>query len=271
MTVAVPSLSGIAQGAIVSATVTTQGGTSSANLASRFEYYLVPTVNNQVGPLSGFVNIIGTNFVAPMTATFDGVVYPVTLGGSNTEGYVELAKHAAGEVSLIVYTLGGTSNSATYTYTNPTISNWPESGAVGNTVYFDGSYFSGDISVTIGGSPATVIFKRETRFEAEVPAGTNAQTITVIIDGVTLTSPGLFYYPPTVNNQVGPLGGPVTITGTNFVAPMTASFGSTVYDAVVNSASSATVTLSNHAAGEVSLIVYTLGGTSNSATYTYTA
>jgi hypothetical protein len=271
MTVPVPLLTGIAQGAIVSVTVTTQGGTSTADAASRFEYYLAPTVDSLVGPLGGPITITGTNFVAPMKAFFGGVEFN-TVVTSASSATVTVNNHAAGTVTLAVETFDGTSVNSTYTYTNSSVSVWPTTGAVNDTVTFTGEYFVvGSIDVYIGGTSATVLpGATSTSFSVTVPSGTNAQQILVTSAGASITSPGPFYYLPTVNSLVGPLGGPVTLTGTNFIAPMTATFGGVVYNAVVASATSATVTLANHAAGEVSLTVTTPGGTSAISTYTYT-
>ena len=166
----------------------------------------------------------------------------------------------------------------------PTVSSVaPSSGSTagGTAVTITGTNFAAGATVTFGGTAATsVVVVSSTSITATTPEG-SAGAVTV-----TVTNPGggsgnlagAFTYiaPPTVssvtpNNGLAAGGTAVTITGTNFAAGATVTFGSTAATSVVVvSSTSITATTPAGSAGAVAVTVTNSNGLSGSLATAFT-
>jgi hypothetical protein len=272
----------------VTVTVTVNG--QSGNLTNGFSYVVPPTVSS-VSPTTGStlggtaVTITGTNFAAGATVTFGsaaatnvGVVNSTTITATTPAG-------SAGVVTVTVTNPGSQSGSLTNGYTYvvvPTVSSVsPSSGTTlgGTAVTITGTNFAAGAGVTFGGAAATnVVVVNGTTITATTPAGSaGAVTVTVTVNGQSGSLANGFTYiaPPTVSS-VSPssgttLGGTaVTITGTNFAAGATASFGgAAATNVVVVNSTTITATTPAGSAGAVTVTV-TVNGQNGSLTNGYT-
>ena len=212
----------------------------------------VPTVSSVVpnnGSTAGgtAVTITGTNFAAGATVTFGGtaatnvvVVNSTTItattpagsaGRSDGDGDGERAERKPG-------------NGFTYV-APPTVSSVsPNSGSTlgGTAVTITGTNFAAGATVTFGGTAATnVVVVNSTTITATTPAGSaGAVTVMVTVNGQSgsLTNGYTYVVVPTVtsvspNNGSTAGGTAVTITGTNFAAGATVTFGGTAATNVV--------------------------------------
>lgn len=169
----------------------------------------------------------------------------------------------------------------------PTVSSVsPNSGSTngGTAVTITGTNFSVGATVTFGGTAATnVSVASSTSITATTPAQTaGAVAVAVNTGGQSGTLPNGFTYispTPTVSS-VSPNSGSsnggtaVTITGTNFAAGATVTFGGTAATGVkVTSSTTITATTPAHAAGAVNVVVTNAGGPSGTLTsgFTYTS
>lgn len=262
---------------------------------------VITSVSPNNGPTTGFtpITITGSNFTGTKTS---GVVL-VTVGGTAATGVTVVndttitaltPAGVVGPADVVLYAPYGASTTGTgaFTYTTPppgatpaptVTSISPNSGSTngGTAVTITGANFvTGSSSVTIGGNPATgVTVVNPTTITAITPAhAAGATDVIVITPNGGGVGTGLYTYvvpTPTVTS-ISPSSGPVvggtfvTITGSNFVTGgTTVTFGgnAAVGMTVVNST---TITASTpaHAAGAVSVVVTTAGG-SNSTTFTY--
>ena len=251
-----------------------------------------PTVSS-VSPNSGTaaggtaVTIAGTNFAAGATVTLGGTAATNVAVVNSTTITATTPAGSAGAVTVTVTVSGQSASLASgFTYISslsgsPTVTSVsPNSGttAGGIAVTITGTNFAAGASVTFGGTAATnVTLVSATQITATTPAGSaGAVTVTVavngqsgsLVNGFTYTSPAS---PPTVtgvspNSGTTAGGTAVTITGTNFAAGATVTFGGTAATnvAVVNgteitattpagSAGAATVTATNPGAQSGSL------------------
>ncbi|MFY9558131.1 MAG: IPT/TIG domain-containing protein, partial [Blastocatellia bacterium] len=162
---------------------------------------------------------------------------------------------------------GGGSGPPTITSISPTSG----STAGGTSVTITGTNFVTGATVTLGGSPATnVNVTNSTSMTAVAPAhaaGTVSVTVTnpdaqsgTLTNGFTYSTPP----PPPAPTVIGVSpnsgstsgGTAVTISGTNFVAGATVTFGgAAASNIVVSSSSSISATTPPHAAGSVSVVV----------------
>jgi len=165
----------------------------------------------------------------------------------------------------------------------PTVSGVsPNSGSTagGTAVTITGTNFAAGAAVTFGGAAATnVTVVSGTQITATTPAGSaGAVTVTVINPGAqsgSLANGFTYVVVPTVSgvspNSGSTAGGTaVTITGTNFAAGATVTFGGTAAtNVVVVSGTQITATTPAHAAGAVTVTV-TANGQSGSLTNGFT-
>ena len=164
----------------------------------------------------------------------------------------------------------------------PTVSSVsPNSGSTagGTAVTITGTNFATGATVTFGTAAATnVAVVNSTTVAATTPAGSaGAVTVTVTVSGQSgsLASGFTYALAPTVTsvspNSGSTLGGTaVTITGTNFAAGATVTFGATAATSVVVvSSTSITTTTPAGSAGAVTVTV-TVGGQSGSLTSGFT-
>lgn len=245
-----------------------------------------PTVTGNApatGPAAGgtVITITGTGFTAGATVTVGGTPATGVTVVSATSITATVPAHALGVVDVAV-TSGGTTVTATggFTYaTALTVTNTSAatgSGAGGTTVTITGTGFTAGATVSIGGVPATGVTVVD---DTTIIATTAARcpglvAVTVISGGATAAQTEGFTYTGTVitvtaiNPSNGSVNAPVTITGTNFTAPASVTFGGLSSASVtVNSPTSITATLPN-ASGNVTALV-TSGGCTASAGYAY--
>src|SRR5208282_1646272 len=248
----------------------------------------VSSVSPNNGPAAGgtAVTITGTNFAAGATVTFGGTAATNVVVVSSTSITATTPAGSAGAVTVTV-TVNGQGGSLTNGFTYvvpPTVSSVsPNSGttAGGTAVTITGTNFATGATVTFGGTAATnIVVVSGTQITATTPAGSaGAVTVTVTVNGQSGSLANGFTYvvPPTVSsvslNSGSTLGGTaVTITGTNFAAGATVTFGGTAAtNVVVVSSTSITATTPAGSAGAVTVTV-TVNGQSGSLTngFTYT-
>jgi hypothetical protein len=204
-----------------------------------------PTVTG-VSPSSGAtgggtaVTITGTNFVSGATVTFGSAAATNVVVSNSTSITTTTPAGSAGAVGVTVTNPGGQSGSLTngFTYvTGVTVSGVsPGNGAPagGTAVIITGTSFVSGATVTFGSAAATnVVVVSATEITATTPAGSaGAVTVTVTSGGQNGSLANGFTYvvPPSVTSvspNSGSTGGgtAVTITGTNFAAGATVTFG----------------------------------------------
>ncbi len=239
---------------------------------------LLSTISPTHGPASGGtqVTLIGNNFAAGALVMFDGV------RGTNVELLsaniltVTTPAHAPGAVDVLVLNLDGQSVTRTggFTYDVPPApavvaispSHGPSSG--GTLVTLAGRNFGAGATVTFGGVAATnVTVASATSLTAVAPAHA-AGAVDVVVrnaDGQTGSLPGGYTYdvaPAPVLTALTPVRGStnggtlVTLSGNNFAAGATVTFGGVAASNVlVASATSLTATTPAHAPGAVDVAV----------------
>ena len=251
----------------------------------------VPTVSS-VSPNSGSttggtaVTITGTNFAAGATVTFGSAAATGVTVVNGTTITATTPVGSAGGVTVTVTNPGGQSGSlgSAFTYlAQPTVSSVsPNSGSTagGTAVTITGTNFAAGAMVTFGGAAATnVAVTNSTTITATTPGGSaGAVTVTVTVSGQSgnLTSGFTYVVAPTVSsvspNSGSTVGGTaVTITGTNFAAGATVTFGSAAATGVtVVNGTTITATTPAHAAGAVTVVVTVNGQSGSLATgFTY--
>ncbi len=281
----------------VDVTVTTAAGTTATTAADQFTYLALPTLTGlspTAGPLAGgtTVTLTGTGLTGATSVSFGGTPATSFTVNSATSITAVAPAHAAGSVSVQVTTAGGLSvggAGSAYTYTAaPTTSgvspgNGPTGG--GTSVTISGSGFTGATAVSFGGTAATSFtVNSDTSITAVAPAHA-AGAVSVLVTtagGVSSGVGGGFTYLSAPNStglspNNGPVGGgtTVTITGTGFTGATGVSFGGTAATSfTVVSDSTITAVAPAHAAGGVTVLVTTAGGTSvggEGALFTYNA
>ena len=270
----------------VDVTVSTPGGTSSANPGDHYTYVPEPSVAkvepNQ-GPLVGgtSVTITGTNFTGAKEVKFGSVPAKGFTVNSATSITAETPAGSAGTVNVTVTTIGGESAASgadDFTYVAPpTVTKVaPHEGPLGGStkVTITGANLLGATAVKFGSAAAksfTVV--SGTSITAESPAG-SAGTVNIVV-----TTPGgesavsgaddfTYVAAPTVT-KVEPAEGPaaggtkVTITGTRFTGAKEVKFGSVAAKSfTVVSGTSITAESPAGSAGTVNVAVTTVGGKS---------
>jgi hypothetical protein len=281
----------------VSVVVTNPGG-QSGTLTNGFTYEdpapTVASVTPNSGPTEGgtSVTIAGTNFEAVPSVTFGGVAATGVSFASSTSITATTPANAEGAVDVVVTNPGGQSgtlsNGFTYEDPAPTVTSVePNSGLTegGTDITITGTNFAPVPTVTIGGVPATdVAFASSTSLQATTPAHAAGPVDVVVTnpDGKSGTLTNGFTYgdpAPTVTtvdpNEGGADGGyTVTITGTDFVAVPTVTFGGTPATTVsFTSSTSIIATVPAHAPGPVDVVVTNPDGQSGTLAngFTYIA
>jgi hypothetical protein len=271
--------------------------------------YAAPAVAS-VSPTSGdsaggtTITITGSGFRTGVTATVGGSVCtsPALVGASpSTQMTCRTPLHAAGVVNIVVTnsdTQSGTlTGGYTYVYTNPapTIGAFsplaPSGNTAGGTSFtITGTGFDNIAgTVSVGGSNCVISAISSTSITCTTTAHALGLVGVTVTNGDTqsVTAASAYNYvyvwgAPTVT-AVSPVAGPasggtsVTITGTNFYANPTVTFGGTACTGVSlgSAAPSTTITCTTplHAAGAVSVLVTNTDTRVNAANtlYTYAA
>ena len=268
----------------VTVTVTNSGG-QSGGLASAFAYVAPPTVS-AVSPNSGSVTggtavtITGTNFATGATVTFGASAATNVVVVSTTQITATTPAQSAGAVSVTVTNPGSQIGSLTngFTYVvQPTVSSvTPNHGPIagGTAVTIAGTNFAAGATVTFGSASATnVVVVNSTTITATSPAGSaGSVTVTVTANGQSGSLASAFAYitQATVSSilpNIGPIAGgtAVTITGANFAAGATVTFGgAAATNVVIVSSTSITATTPAGAVGVVAVTVTNIGASSGS-------
>ena len=210
----------VGTGSSGSISVTTPGG--SASLAG-FTFLPPPAINYFVptsGTFSTIITITGTDFTGTTAVTIGGtpalffnIISPTTINAT-------LGTGSAGMVS--VTTPNGTTSFGFFNYIYPPVisSVTPTSGAVNTLVTINGINFIGVTSVKFGSTPAasfTVV--SPSQITAIVGPNSTGNIIITAMGGMASYPMFTYLETPTVSSFTpasGPVGTPVTITGTNF-------------------------------------------------------
>jgi hypothetical protein len=285
--------------------VTVDGVDSTALLAANDDFtVLAPVQVTQLSPAFGpttggtVVTITGTGFVAPVTVTFGDLLATNVTVDSSTQIRATSPNMAAGVVNVRV-TVGLVTSPNTpaddFTYTDtPVITSLdPATGPAGQVtlVTIRGTGFLGATEVRFGTVTTTFTVISATEIRAAAPDSLPAGAVDVRIVAPAGTSPvsaaATFLYTGTGAlpqvTAVSPSSAPinrgdviVTITGRNFVTPVTVKFGG--LDApnpeVVNSTTIRVFAPSRATPTVVDVLVTTPAGTSSGAgtvnDFTYT-
>ncbi|MEV6536894.1 IPT/TIG domain-containing protein [Streptomyces sp. NPDC051639] len=264
----------------VPVTVKTPGGTSNA---VTYTYAATPTltgISPSQGPASGgtSVTLTGTGLTGATAVTFGG--NPATTYTVNSATQITaVAPAGTGAVPVTVTTVGGTTGPVYFFYLNaPSLiaiapNQGPSSG--GTTVTLTGTGLTGATAVTFGTHPATTYtVNSATQITAVAPAGTGAVPVTVSAPGGTSNTVIYTYVAAPVLTALSPAQGPtdagagITLTGTALTTTSTVFFGATPAAFTVLSDTTVVALAPAGPAGPVSVNVTTVGGISNSRTYT---
>ncbi|MEM7168280.1 MAG: IPT/TIG domain-containing protein, partial [Planctomycetota bacterium] len=222
----------------------------SATLFGGYTYLAPPTIAS-IAPNNGAlfggdtITVTGTALTADTVVSFDGVAAVTTFVSSTTVTAVTPA-HAPGTVDVsIANSVGSDTLVAAYTYNDPPLIGavTPNTGDIGGgeTVTISGTGFTADAIVSFDGIAAATTFVDSMTLTAITPAhAVGPVLVTVSSSNGTGALAGGFTYSdgsPTVTEIAptsgSPLGGAtVTVTGTNFTATSTVSFGGTPSPAV---------------------------------------
>ncbi len=275
-------------------TVTTPTGTSSTSSADQFTAMnsapSITSLTASSGPTGGgnAVVISGTNMAGANKVMFGSL----SADGFHVDSATQITAYApasvSGTVNVTVTNPYSTSSASTYTYsaTAPTVSaldNLTGPSAGGTLVTISGVNLNGASAVSFGSSAATSFTAiSSTTIIATAPAlsaGTVHVTVTTSYGTSSTSSADQFtaIAAPTISSlssSSGPTGGgnTITLTGTNFTDAYDITFyGISAAAFTVNSATSITVTAPPSASGSGDIVVFTPGGPSAAASYTYTA
>jgi len=209
--------------------VTTNAGLTTSNA---FTFTVVPppsitSLSSTGGAAGSSVTITGSNFgpnLSNRKVTFNGVSAPITSWSDTSIG---VTVPSAGTTGNVVVTASGgvTSNGVLFTIQPSITSLFPNSAAVGSTVNIAGSSMGGNIgSVSFNGVNATQIVSwGPTSVTVFVPSGASTGNLVLTSAGGTASNTLNFSVVPAPNisslsPNSGPVGGTVTITGSNFGA-----------------------------------------------------
>ncbi len=257
--------------------------TQSSTLSGGFTYQYPAPTTGIVAPNTGSsaggtaITITGTGFLAGATVTIGGTAATAVNVANATTITATTPARPIGAADVRVTNTDGQFGTlaAAFTYTAaaaPTVSSVaPASGTVngGTSITVTGTGFVAGATLTIGGAAATsVLVTAPTTITAVTPARATPGAVAVTAtnpDGQSGTRAAGYTYnplPAPTTGSVAPTSGvaaggtPVTITGTNFVAGATVSFGGTAAtDVVVVSATSITAKTPAKTAGVSAITV----------------
>ena len=267
-------IAAVPTGATTGNVVVTVNGVAS-NGAS-FTVLPTPSITNlspTSGPAGTAVTITGTNFGPSQgnsTVTFNGT--PATAIASWSAGSIIAAVPVAATTGNVVVTVSGVQSSGVSFTVLPTpgiTSLTPNSGPLGASITIAGVNFGStqnDSTVTFNGVSSTPTSWSATSIAIPVPASATTGNVVITVGGVpsngmpftVLPTPSITGLSPTS----GPVGTPVTITGTNFGAIQglsTVTFNGTPSTAVTNW-SVASIVAAVPAAAATGYVVVTVSG-----------
>ncbi len=198
---------------------------------SSVSFSIPPTISGftpTTGGVGTLVTITGANFnVGTPVVRFNGVQAAAPTGV--TFGQLTAVVPAGATTGFIsVTTTNGSDTNANLFYLPASIANFtPTNSAPGTRITITGQNFIGATAVTFNGTPASFNFTNNTTIGATVPANVTTGPIAVTTPAGIATSSGWFYGPPLITGFSPTHGTPgtnVTISGTNFLNPITVSF-----------------------------------------------
>src|ERR1700680_4727862 len=198
-----------------------------ASNGSSFTVVAAPNITS-LSPTSGAVGaavtITGTNFGSTQgtsTVKFNGATATVTSWSATSIATTVPSGATTGNV--VVHASGVDSNGSTFTVFPSISSLSPTSGAVGASITIAGLNFGstqGTSTVKFNGTTATVTSWSTTSIVATVPNGATTGNVVVTVGGNASNGVSFTVIPtPSVTSlspTSGPVGTPITITGTNF-------------------------------------------------------
>jgi uncharacterized repeat protein (TIGR03803 family) len=223
--------------------VTNSGGSSGCGTIFRV------TLSGTFTPLYNFDNTHGCNPQEQVIEGTDGTLYGLTQNG------------------------GAHGNGVFYSFSilglHPFVSLVSTVGKEGAKIGILGQGFSGSSVVEFGGIPATAVTRQGSTFlSATVPPGALTGPVMVTTGATTLTSAETFKVTPTITSfspPSGPVGTPVTITGTGLTQTTKVTFNGTTATFTVDSDTQVSTTVPTGATtGPIA--VTTPGGSAKSAT-----
>lgn len=228
-------------------------------------------------------NLYGTTLVGGKNGY--GTIFQITTAGKETILYnscsvvgcndgiypaTPLVQHTNGE---FFGSTGGSSLGGSVFYSlnmglNPFARLVMWSGLVGNTVEILGQGFTGTTNVSFNGGSASFTVVSDTYLTAKVPSSAATGFVTVTTPGGTLESNRIFLVKPKIvsfSPPSGPVGTPVTITGSGFTGATKVTFGGKASTFTVNNGGQISATVPTGAkTGKI--VVTTPGGTATSTT-----
>ena len=245
----------------------------------------VPTITSlstASGAVGAPVTITGTNFGSTQgssTVTFNGTAATVT---SWNAASLVTSVPAGATTGNVVVTIGGVASNGVNFTVVPTASITTlsvTSGPVGTPVTITGTNFGstqGSSTLTFNGTAATVTSWSAASLVTSVPTGATTGNVVVTVGGVASNGVNFTVVPTpritSLSTTSGPVGTPVTITGTNFGSTQGAStvaFNGTA--ATVTSWSATSLVASVPTGATTGSVVVTVGGVaSNGVNFTVT-
>lgn len=274
--------------------VVTNVDTQTGTLTNGFEYLNPPTVT-AISPASGNYNggnsvtITGTNFSSGATVSIGGNTCTGVTVVSASQITCTTGAGAVGSFKVTATNVDGQSGTSAvdiFTYRLNTVINnvSPVAGPAtgGGTFTINGSGFGSGDTVAIGGTactPVTVV--SSTQLTCPIPpkaAGTYDVVVTTPYGATATKSAAYTYRNAATISSVSPASGPltgdtlITITGTNFAAGTTVTFGGNNCTSL-SVASATTITCRTPAgtAGAKTLSLTVPGMTAVNSSYTYAA
>jgi uncharacterized repeat protein (TIGR03803 family) len=239
-------------------------------------------------PAAGLIQATDGNFYG---ATFgggndEGTIFKITPSGTFTTLYSFCSQNGCTDGASSFATLFQDTNGKLYGTTEtggahgygtvfslslglvPFVKTQTTFGAEGAAVNILGTNLTGATSVNFGGIAATFTVVSGSEITATVPVGALTGSVTVVVGATTLTSAQTFKVTPTIASfspPSGPVGTPVTITGTGLTQTTRVTFNNKMATFTVNSDTQVTATVPTRATtGKIEIT--TPGGTAKSAT-----
>lgn len=219
-----------------------------AVLANAFTYNQAPAITSidpATGSLAGGTSVVlvGTGFQGNMSVTLEGRAATITAQSPTQLTFLTPAGASAGAADVTVTSSqnGSVTLADAFTYFEPptiaslSATSGPLSGGTLTTI--QGTGFTGTLTVTVGGQPATIVLGTTTAITCTTPAAASADTVDVVVNSSTRGSVTAFdsftYNPlPTLTsvtpNEVPLAGGTtVVIAGTGFGGSLGLTIGGT--------------------------------------------
>jgi virginiamycin B lyase len=255
---------------------------ASANSAANGSSTTVLTVQARD---AGGLDVAGGGATVTITKTSGlGSIGSVTDDGDGTYTATVTAPSSPG-IGTFVATLAGdhvesgmgTQTLATvHFFPQPAIASFtPSSGGAHSTVTLTGTNLTGATHVKLNGTSAAFAVVSDTELTFTVPDGATSGTITVANPGATVTSAGAFTVAarPAITGftpGTGPVGTPVTITGTNLGGTVGVLIGHVITVATAVSPTEVTFSVPPGAVSGVVEVLTTSGSATSAATFTVT-